>query len=87
LFLGAEAAAWNESFAARFSEVALRAPRRVATVKHTIMTTRYEVEVVKADLAKAVASNAVFRTVPSSRMDEALTNALARKIWRVTREA
>jgi adenine-specific DNA glycosylase len=88
LILGDESAEWNTVFTKRFPAWQLDSPVCLATVRHAIMSTRYEIEIWQAAL------NPTSKTPPPQNADSVvwvadhlvgqnLTNALAKKIWDV----
>jgi A/G-specific adenine glycosylase len=82
LFLGEEAADWRAAFARRFPDCRLASlpAEPSARAKHSIMSKRYEIEIWEVDAAAAGTT-----WVAEDGLDERLTNALARKIYRARR--
>lgn len=88
LFLGSESETWRAAFQRRFPGWTLTGAKSAGRLRHAIMSKRYDVEVWsvlarRSPASRAAAGEVLRLSVPE--LPERLTNALARKIWAVSR--
>jgi hypothetical protein len=85
LFLGPEARGWKAAFRKRFPRATSSGESMAGTFRHAIMSKIYEVEVRVVELRGPKEMPHPARWLPTKDLADALTNSLARKVWRLAR--